>query len=83
MASVALSPRRFQLQGFGLAFAMGSPGWKELLWEAVSNSKGNWNSHIPSDLTSDFHQLKEHFKAGAVVNCRMFYLYSPSESEPQ
>lgn len=74
MASVALFPWRSQLQGFGLAFATGSPGWKELLWEALSNSKGNWNSCIPSDLTSDFHQLQEHFKVGAVMNCRMFSL---------
>lgn len=47
---------------------------KELLWDTASNSKGNCNSCIPSNLTSDFHQLEEHFKVGAVMKCRMFYL---------
>lgn len=47
---------------------------EEVAFRAVSSSKGNWNSHIPSSLTSDFHQLEEHFKAGIITNCGMFYL---------
>lgn len=70
----ALSPQRFQSHAFGLVFATGSRIWKELHLEAVFYSKANWNCCIPSSLTSDFHQLEEHFRVETIMSCRMFYL---------